>query len=76
MELTPRQADLILFIRNFKHLHGHSPTFREIAEALNISRATTVSHVKRLIKKKLVVSSKQKARTLEIVADMKKTFEP
>lgn len=75
MELTPRQADILIYIRNFKHLNGHSPTFREIAEALNLSRATTVGHIKRMIKKELLVSTRQKARTLEIVADMKKKFE-
>lgn len=71
MELTPRQADVLLVIRNWRHLHGHSPTYREIAVTLNISRATTVAHVKAMIKKNLLTQIAHRARTLEIVADQK-----
>lgn len=69
MELTPRQADVILTIRNYRHLHGHSPTYREVAATLGISRATTVAHVKALIKKKLLTHKPGTARTFEVVSD-------
>lgn len=73
MELTPRQADVILTIRNYRHLHGYSPTFREIADALKISRGTAVAHVNALIRKKLVRHTAGRARTLEVLADVKKS---
>lgn len=71
MELTPRQADILLFVRNSRHLRGYAPTFRELAEGLGISRATTVAHVKRMVKKKLLAHTPGKARTLEVLADQK-----
>ena len=70
MELTPRQVDVITVIRNYRHLHGHSPTVREIADLLKISRATTVSHLKACIKKKLIRHVPHRARTLEVIADV------
>jgi SOS-response transcriptional repressor LexA len=70
VELTPRQADVILVVRNFRHLHGHAPTFREIAATLGISRATTVAHVKALVRKKKLTHRAGRARTLEVVADL------
>lgn len=70
MELTPRQVDVITVIRNYRHLHGHSPTVREIADTLHICRATTVSHIKALVKKKLIRHVPHRARTLEVIADL------
>jgi SOS-response transcriptional repressor LexA len=72
VELTPRQADVILTIRNYRHLHGHAPTFSEIADTLRISRGTAVAHVKALIRKKKLRHTPGRARTLEVVADMEK----
>jgi SOS-response transcriptional repressor LexA len=73
VELTARQADVILVIRNYRHLHGHAPTFREIADTLGISRATTVSHVKALLRKELIRHVPHRARTLEVLADVDQT---
>lgn len=62
---------MILTIRNYRHLHGHAPTFREIADTLRISRGTAVAHVKALIRKKKLRHTPGRARTLEVVADVK-----
>jgi repressor LexA len=70
MELTPRQADVILLIRNHRHLHGYSPSIREIAKSLNISRATTVAHIERLEKKGLIRRAPNRHRTLEVLEDI------
>jgi repressor LexA len=70
MELTPRQADVILLIRNHRHLHGYAPSIREIARALQISRATVVAHLERLEKKGLVRRTPKAHRTLEVVEDV------
>ena len=34
MNLTPRQTDVIVAIRNYRHLHGYSPTMQELADQL------------------------------------------
>ena len=70
MELTPRQADVILLIRNHRHLHGYSPSVREIARMLNISRATVMSHIERMEKKNLIRHKPGAHRTLEVVEDI------
>lgn len=70
MDLTPRQADVILLIRNYRHVHGHSPTYREIADGLTLSRATVVAHVKALFRKKLLTHKPGRARTFEVVSDL------
>lgn len=70
MELTPRQADVMLVIRNHKHLKGHSPSIREIAKALNISRGTVMCHLDRMEKKGLIQRTFNTHRTLEVTADI------
>jgi repressor LexA len=70
MELTPRQADVILVIRNHRHLHGYAPSIREIARAIGISRATTVAHIQRMEKKGLIRRCPKAHRTLEVIEDI------
>jgi repressor LexA len=70
MQLTPRQADVILLIRNHRHLYGHSPTIREIATTLGLSRATTVGHLARMEAKNLIRRHPKAHRTLEVVEDI------
>lgn len=69
MFLTPRQMDIVLAIRNHRHVKGYPPTFRELAALVGISRVTTVQHVKALIKKGIIRKQPHQARTLEVVAD-------
>jgi repressor LexA len=69
MELTPRQADVLLIVRNHRHLHGYSPSIREIATSLGISRATTMAHIERLEKKGFLRRTPLRHRTLEVVED-------
>lgn len=70
MNLTPRQLDVIVAIRNFRHLHGYSPTMQELADQLGTSKVTIFEHVGALEKKRALRRDKHKARSLEIVADV------
>lgn len=70
MDLTPRQADVILMIRNHRHLYGYAPSIREIAAALQICRGTTMTHLARMEKKGLIRRTSKAHRTLEVVADI------
>src|SRR5829696_7844260 len=70
MNLTPRQVDVIVAIRNYRHLHGYSPTMQELADQLGTSKVTIFEHVGALEKKRVLRRDKHKARSLEIMADV------
>ena len=69
MNLTPRQLDVLVAIRNYRHLHGYSPTMQELADQLGTSKVTIFEHVGALEKKRVLRRDKHKARSLEIVSD-------
>lgn len=71
MNLTPRQLDVIVAIRNYRHLHGYSPTMQELADQLGTSKVTIFEHVGALEKKHVLRRDKHKARSLEIISDEK-----
>jgi repressor LexA len=69
MNLTPRQLDVIVAIRNFRHLHGYSPTMQELADQLGTSKVTIFEHVNALEKKRVLKRDRHKARSLEITTE-------
>src|SRR5688572_17903733 len=71
MNLTPRQLDVIVAIRNYRHLHGYSPTMQELADQLGTSKVTIFEHVGALEKKRVLRRDKHKARSLDIISDEK-----
>ncbi|HSI37113.1 MAG: transcriptional repressor LexA [Phycisphaerae bacterium] len=70
MNLTPRQLDVLVAIRNYRHLHGYAPTMQELADQLGTSKVTIFEHVGALEKKRVLRRDKHKARSLEIVSDV------
>src|SRR6201995_1242632 len=69
MNLTPRQLDVIVAIRNYRPLHGYAPTMQELADQLGTSKVTIFEHVGALEKKRVISRDKHKARSMEIIAD-------
>lgn len=69
MNLTPRQRDVLIAIRNFRHIHGMSPTMQELADQLGTSKVTIFEHVGELEKKGLLRRNKHKSRSLEVISD-------
>ncbi len=69
MNLTPRQLDVLVAIRNYRHLHGYAPTMQELADLLGTSKVTIFEHVGALERKRIIRRDKHKARSLEIIAD-------
>lgn len=69
MNLTPRQLDVIVAIRNYRHLNGYAPTMQELADTLGTSKVTIFEHVGALERKRVIRRDKHKARSLEIVSD-------
>lgn len=71
MNLTPRQLDVVVAIRNYRHLNGMSPTMQELADQLGTSKVTIFEHIGALERKRIIRRDKHKSRSLEIVADEK-----
>src|SRR6202789_3904740 len=69
MNLTPRQLDVVVAIRNYRHLHGYAPTMQELADQLGTSKVTIFEHVGALEKKHVLRRDKHRARSLELVSD-------
>lgn len=74
--LTPRQLDVVVMIRNFRHLNGYSPTLQEMADHLGTSKVTIFEHVGQLERKGVVRRERNKARSLEIIAEIIPDLEP
>jgi repressor LexA len=64
--LTPRQLQILTFIRNFRRKHGYSPTMQELADHLGITKVTVFEHVGALERKRLLRRLPHKARSLEL----------
>lgn len=71
MNLTPRQVDVVVAIRNYRHLHGYAPSMQELSDQLGVSKVTIFEHVGELEKKRIIRRDKHKARSLEIVSEEK-----
>ena len=69
MNLTPRQLDVLVAIRDYRYFHGVSPTMQELADQLGTSKVTIFEHVGALEKKGLLKRDKHKARSLEITTE-------
>jgi repressor LexA len=70
MSMTPRQLDVVIAVRNFRHLHGYGPTLCELADQLGVSQPTISQHVTELVKKGVLKRDPGKWRSLEIVHDL------
>lgn len=69
MNLTPRQLDVLVAIRDYRYFNGVAPTMQELADQLGTSKVTIFEHVGALEKKGLIKRDKHKARSLEITCD-------
>ncbi len=63
---TPRQTEILTFVRDYSHKHGYSPTYDEIAEAFGISKVTVFEHLTTLEERGLLRREKHKARSLHL----------
>lgn len=70
MNLTPKQLDILIRIRDFRLTRGYSPTMQELADELGVSKVTVFEHVEALIKKGALVRKAHKARSLEISSEV------
>ncbi len=66
MNLTPKQLKILQLIRDYRILHGYSPTMQELADELGVSKVTVFEHVEALIKKDALCREPNKARSLSL----------
>jgi repressor LexA len=63
--VTPRQMDILRFVKGYRDRNGYSPTMQEIADFLHLSKVTIFEHIGALEKKRLLLrGDKHKARSL------------
>jgi len=68
--VTPRQMEILQFIRDFRRVHGFSPTMQEIGDHLRLTKVTVFEHVGALERKKVLHRGrKHTARSLQISPD-------
>jgi len=63
---TPAQFVVLCEIDEFCQSHQYPPTFRELAELLDVTHVTIYIHTKHLRKKKLVAFEEHESRTLRL----------
>jgi repressor LexA len=69
MLLTPKQLQVLRFIRDFRATHSLSPTIDEIAAALGVSKITVHEHLGHLQRKGAIQREKAKARAIDLLQD-------
>jgi len=69
--ITPRQMDILKFVRDYRDKRAYSPTMQEIADYLRLSKVTVFEHVGALEKKGLLRrGAKHRARSLQLSDDV------
>jgi len=64
---TPRQLEILRFIRDFRRRCGYSPTMQEIGDHLSLTKVTVFEHVGALERKGLLLrGAKHSARSLRV----------
>ncbi|OWY70672.1 repressor LexA [cyanobacterium TDX16] len=63
---TPRQTEILTFIRDYTHKNGYSPTYDEIAAEFGISKVTVFEHLNILEERGLLTKDRHKARSLQL----------
>jgi repressor LexA len=64
---TPKQLQIMNFIRDYRTTHHTSPTLEEIGESLGVHRVTVHQHVAALVKKGAIRKLPQRSRSIEIL---------
>lgn len=67
MNYTPKQLQIMSFIRDYRRQHHTSPTLEEIGNSLGVHRVTVHQHVAALVKKGAIRKLPQRSRSIEIL---------
>src|SRR5210317_2164125 len=75
IQITPKQYRTLCQVENFQKSRCYSATIGELAQALNISRATAYEHIAGLRERGLLIRSTGKARSLRLTNRGEKLLE-
>ena len=76
-DLTPRQKQILEFIKQTVRQRGYPPSVREIGEALGLSSSSTVhGHLSRLEEKGYIRRDPTKPRAIEVLTDNGRVRKP
>ena len=65
--VTPRQLEILRFVRDFRSRRGYSPTMQEIGDHHRLTKVTVFEHIAALERKGLILRGpKHKARSLRV----------
>ncbi|HOF19330.1 MAG TPA: transcriptional repressor LexA [Phycisphaerae bacterium] len=68
--VTPRQLEILRFIRDFRNHNGYSPTMQEIGDHFHLTKVTVFEHVAALERKGwLLRGAKHSARSLQVSSE-------
>jgi repressor LexA len=67
MNYTPKQLQIMNFIREYRRKNHTSPTLEEIGNSLGVHRVTVHQHVAALVKKGAIRKLPQRSRSIEIL---------
>jgi repressor LexA len=70
MNLTPRQLEIVKFIRTYAAEHEYAPTMQEIADHLGVSRPTVFEHIEALEARGAITRQRTKSRAIELVPEL------
>jgi repressor LexA len=65
--LTLRQADILVTLRNYAHLHGYMPSVRELCAITGKARGSIVQHLQALERRGVIRRAARKSRAIEIL---------
>jgi len=69
--VTPRQLEILRFIRDFRKRHGYSPTMQEIGDHFKLTKVTVFEHIGAVERKGLLIRGrKHRARSLQVLPDL------
>jgi len=70
MNLTPRQHEIVQFIRAYTADHDYAPTMQEIANHLGVSRPTVFEHIEALEARGALKRQRTISRAIELVPEL------
>ncbi|MEA3366691.1 MAG: transcriptional repressor LexA [Planctomycetota bacterium] len=70
MNLTPRQHEIVEFIRDYIAQNDYAPTMQEIADHLGVSRPTVFEHIEALQAKGALHRKALRSRTIELAPEL------
>jgi repressor LexA len=70
MNLTPRQLEIVKFMRKYAAEHEYAPTMQEIADHLGISRPTVFEHIEALEARGAITRQRTRSRAIELVPEL------